>query len=190
MTGWRGRMAPVPSVCLNEPTTTERSTLRLFSIPSSIADNSLPRGSHGATLWEYHDPQFLRATRENDVAPRAETTWQISDDSEFTPQSRNGKQRGKCHSTAEKSDQLTSPLLNNGHLLFLTIQSIHCKFWEFETTFSLLQNIIKLYRKKRRLSREHRSMNTNIYINVTTLALRTNKQLFIQLKKKTASRSK
>lgn len=36
-------MARLPSVCLNEPTTTECSTLRLFSIPSSIADNSLLR---------------------------------------------------------------------------------------------------------------------------------------------------
>lgn len=69
MTGWRGRMAPLPSVCLNEPTTTEHSTLRLFSIPSSIADNSRGCGSHGETLWEFHDPQFLRATCENDAAP-------------------------------------------------------------------------------------------------------------------------
>lgn len=70
MTGWRGRMAPLPSVCLNEPTTTEHSTLRLFSIPSSIADNSRCCDSHGETLWEFHDPQFLRATRENGAATR------------------------------------------------------------------------------------------------------------------------
>lgn len=48
MTGWRGRMAP--SVCLDEPTTTERSTLRLFSIPSSIADNSLLRFPWGVAV--------------------------------------------------------------------------------------------------------------------------------------------
>lgn len=97
MTGWRGRMAPLPSVCLNEPTTTEHSTLRLFSIPSSIADNSRGCGSHGETLWEFHDPQFLRATCENDAARKP---WQISADIEFTPMSRgshDGKSRYKLH---------------------------------------------------------------------------------------------
>lgn len=43
-------MARLPSVRLNEPTTTERSTLRLFSIPSSIADNSLLRFPWGDTV--------------------------------------------------------------------------------------------------------------------------------------------
>lgn len=71
MTGWRwsdGSAAVGAPQRTDE--TTERSTLRLFSIPSSIADNSLCYGSHGETLWEFHDPRFLRATRENKAARR------------------------------------------------------------------------------------------------------------------------
>jgi hypothetical protein len=61
-------MARVPSVRLNEPTTTERSTLRLFSIPFSIADNSLLRFPWGNTVGIPRSAIFTSDARKSNAA--------------------------------------------------------------------------------------------------------------------------